>query len=172
MFIYSLNDPITKQPRYIGATNNTYNRFYDHMKEKRVRKVSSWVKTLRENGLRPILEVIQETDEPKTLESFWIDYYRVVFGDALLNMLPGGGKPPIQDGSVWTGRKHSEETKAKLSMVNKGAIPPNRKFTKHEVEEIKSKRANGAKVFELAKEYGVVRQTITNVTLSKFYKEN
>ena len=148
-YIYSLNDPETGQPRYIGKSNDPQYRLTYHIgrKEKKSKK-ESWIHSLKSKGLKPILEIIDEVPDKdwKFWEIHYISLYRS-WGFSLTNGTEGGdgvstGNIPwnkgltgiysketiekIRKGSVGNtngknriGYKHTEETKKKISQHHK-----------------------------------------------------
>lgn len=108
-FIYELIDPETKEPRYIGKTNNPSNRLKKHLNE--CNKVdiytpkNKWLSYLKDKGLTPIMNIIEETenDNINELEIEYIKNYREKYPN-LTNATDGG------DGYDWTGRKHEVES--------------------------------------------------------------
>lgn len=87
-FIYTLSDPITKEVRYIGKANNIYSRFRSHLNEKRDIHTHKqrWIKLLRDKGLKPIIEVIDEV--PIEEWQFWEHWWYLIFkswGFSLVN---------------------------------------------------------------------------------------
>lgn len=94
IYIYTLSDPLTKEVRYIGKTNNLKQRFYNHLthakKLKYKRHVCYWVNSLLKQDLFPILEVIEECEDSWIeREIFWINSYKEKGAD-LCNHTQGG----------------------------------------------------------------------------------
>jgi hypothetical protein len=75
-FIYALLDPDTEQIRYVGQTRNLRQRYQNHLHPnvKRMQPVISWIQHLRYHGKRPLLAILEETDEARYLwdEMYWI----------------------------------------------------------------------------------------------------
>ena len=73
-YIYELVDPITNEVRYIGQTVNTYNRLHTHLTEAKHGNShkNKWIRKLVKNGMRPILNVI---DEIESDIYFWEMFY-------------------------------------------------------------------------------------------------
>jgi len=130
-YIYTLSDPLTKMIRYVGKTNNLKIRFKDHCACKSKTWCRNWILGLREIGLKPIMEVIEEypQDEPQQwefAERFWISYFRFL-GFELTNLESGGGSGKtfsqatlMKMSRSQTGRKHSPESVAKRSDWHRG----------------------------------------------------
>lgn len=134
VYIYTLSDPITNEIKYCGKTKNIKERLIGHLKEKKSNQDKiSWVKKIKFNGLKPILEIIDEVDENNWdfWEKFWIAQLKC-WGFELFNKTDGG------EYSV-TGYKHTEEAKRKISKSQIG-----RKISKEWRENI-SKGRKGIK---------------------------
>lgn len=114
VYIYSLKDPRDYSLRYIGKTIDVNRRLREHNQRhrNRVSKKNSWIISLLELGLQPIMEILEECNDAdwQAKERHWIEYYRTI-GFDLKNMTSGG-----EDGYV---RVHSEETKKKMSETRK-----------------------------------------------------
>lgn len=107
--IYKLIDPITNEIRYIGLTfNELKQRLKSHCSEKSKSHKSNWVQSLRNKGLKPIIESIEDNilsyDEVCDKEIFYINKYKLE-GHKLTNMASGGNK----------NKKMSDETRNKMS---------------------------------------------------------
>jgi hypothetical protein len=91
MFIYALKDPETGEIRYIGKTNNPKKRMSSHLSPEKSKSLPSirWVLKLRKQNKKPIMEIIEETDDWESCEIKWISYYRSI-GCDLLNIDNGG----------------------------------------------------------------------------------
>jgi hypothetical protein len=120
MFIYALNDPTTGQTRYIGVTKDPQQRLYDHLSRARKHKSHKdcWIRKLLILHRSPILEVLDEIPsmEWKFWEREYIRLYRII-GFDLTNLTDGG-----DGGDIWCGRKHSLETRAKMSADHRGKV--------------------------------------------------
>lgn len=77
MIIYGLYDPISKKPVYVGRTNRGMDRPWEHIEEKsHSSKVNSWIKSLKDFGLNPVVVVLDSSDTYRILlkkELFWIN---------------------------------------------------------------------------------------------------
>lgn len=96
IYIYLLKDPITNKIRYIGKTKNLKTRLSSHIsyaknKKRKSRKVSDWILKLSKNNLKPIIEVIEISNDKnwQKREIYWIKYYRNLNCD-LCNLTDGG----------------------------------------------------------------------------------
>jgi group I intron endonuclease len=134
IYIYTLSHPITNEVRYVGKTINVLRRFKQHLHDKRNSHKASWVKSLKSEGLKPIMTILETcTDNWQEREIFWISQY-----DNLTNHSLGGGVDYIRTTTEETkeklrqaniGKEKSKEHKAKISqsILKKKIIPTNRK---------------------------------------------
>ena len=119
-FIYTLADPITLIVRYVGKANDPEKRLSDHMAPPHINeksRKSHWLKKLRTQNLKPILNVIESVNKSiwEESERKWIAYYRSQpNGHLLTNIAPGGG-------GIGDGFKHKSETLLKMSVAHKGS---------------------------------------------------
>jgi hypothetical protein len=93
IYIYALLDPDTNDVRYIGKTNDMSRRLYTHCRldpKDNLKKVE-WVASLKSNGKKPKMIVIEECTSDNWIEreKFWIAHYRSL-SDSLLNISGGG----------------------------------------------------------------------------------
>lgn len=76
MFIYTLSHPITNEIRYIGFTskNSLDKRLKEHLRDRRKTKRVSWIKSLLNKGLKPVIEELDSCNfgNWKQLEQYWI----------------------------------------------------------------------------------------------------
>ena len=122
IYIYTLSHPVTNEVRYVGKTINIKRRLKQHLHDKRSSHKASWVKSLKSDGLKPIMTILEIcTDNWQEREIFWISQY-----DNLTNIKQGGGVDYV--------RTTSEETKEKIRQANIGKVLSN----EHK-EKIKSK---------------------------------
>jgi hypothetical protein len=93
VYIYSLKDPRDYQIKYIGKTIDIERRRKEHNQIHRNKKSkkNSWIIHLIENGMQPIMEILEECEEPNWIERemYWIQYYKEL-GFDLKNMTLGG----------------------------------------------------------------------------------
>lgn len=99
--IYTLQDPINKHIRYVGATTYELSkRFKGHTTTGNLEKIKLynypkyiWTKSLLERGLKPIIEILDEVelDEIQFWESHYIFLYKS-FGFDLFNKSLKGGE--------------------------------------------------------------------------------
>lgn len=94
-YIYTLKDPISKEIRYVGKTKDIKDRLKRHMSDSYLieswTNKNKWLLNLKNKGLNPILEVIDEGNQSNIneLEIKWISYYKDL-GLDLTNMTNGG----------------------------------------------------------------------------------
>jgi group I intron endonuclease len=112
--IYTLKDPFTQEVRYVGKTkNDLIKRLYEHCTERNLIKNShknNWIKKLKKQDTRPIIELIELTENWKEREAYWIKYFRDK-GINLTNETDGG------DGCI--GIKRSQEYIEKLINIKR-----------------------------------------------------
>jgi len=97
VYIYSLNDPTTKEVRYVGKTVNPFNRFWGHIGEAKNKKKgknekkAEWIRNLLDLGIRPELNILEEvlSDEWEEKEIYWINKF-IQSKNNLLNITKGG----------------------------------------------------------------------------------
>ncbi len=93
-YIYTLQDPISNEIRYVGKTDYLKQRLYAHIIEcktdRKTHKIS-WIKSLLSRGLKPMISILDEVpiDEWEYWESFWIQQLRQ-WGFRLTNISSGG----------------------------------------------------------------------------------
>ena len=111
-FIYALLDPITKQIRYIGKTDNLRERFYTHCHSFDKTHKSNWIKKLiSETGQLPLLRILERVEENEWAEreKYWIARAKAE-GYSLTNLTIGGE-------SVMDGRRHTSESRLKMRLA-------------------------------------------------------
>lgn len=114
--IYTLEDPITNEVRYIGMSKNPRLRLNQHVFESRNNKKTDkhkWIRSLLVMDLKPIVNVIDEccSSKAESLEIYYISLFRSQ-GFNITNCTDGG------IGGL--GRPMSESQKKILSKVLKG----------------------------------------------------
>lgn len=75
--IYGLRCPKTDEYRYIGKSSSGLKRAKAHLTFSHNESVNHWVMELREQGLCPLIDVLEECCEDNLLvkEKFWIQFY-------------------------------------------------------------------------------------------------
>jgi len=122
VYIYGLIDPNIEQLRYVGKSVNPKIRLRKHISErwKSDSHKNRWVRKLLGEDIKPRLIVIDVV--PKLEWQFWEIFYIAYFkglGINLTNGTKGGDQPPSTKG-----RKHTEESKRKMSEIKKGKPIP------------------------------------------------
>lgn len=138
--IYVLKDPISLDIKYVGKTIATLNkRLSGHLQDskKLTHKCSNWITSLRNKGLKPIIELVEivPINEGNAKEIYWIAYYTSC-GIDLKNQTLGGdgasqGLSRSKEACIKTGmtlkRRYdngeivfSEERRRKISEALKG----------------------------------------------------
>lgn len=123
-FIYKLIDPRDGLVRYVGKANKPRTRLYRHIQaaknNSRKTRVCAWVKTLLNNNLVPIMEIIEECNFEiwESREQYWIAFYQ---HEKLTNLSPGG--EGIK-GYKWT---EERKEKQRLRMLGKPGAMKGRK---------------------------------------------
>lgn len=114
--IYGLFDPRTSEIRYVGKSESGLTRPKQHLgKLKGKTKNINWIKSLREDGLTPVIQVLDWTDSPERLSAMEMHYISVFKAQgAKLNNHTDGGEG-------LHGHKHSLETRRKISRSRHGA---------------------------------------------------
>ena len=127
-YVYHIINPITDRLFYIGK--GTGNRCKQHLTDKKEysfnKRLNGYIRNLIENGTEPLIIKIADNLEEEVayeLEEKEIKKYgRVGFEEngILLNILESG-RPPKYEGEnhPWWGRKHTQETKDKISKTKK-----------------------------------------------------
>jgi DNA-binding XRE family transcriptional regulator len=84
--IYGLRCPKTDDYKYIGKTTVGINRAKAHIRHSHNELVNFWVQELKEQGLYPLIDILEECTEEnlQERETFWIQFY-IDCGCILLN---------------------------------------------------------------------------------------
>ena len=111
VYIYGLKDPRDYQIKYIGKTIDIGRRIKEHNQIHRNKKSkkNSWIIHLVENGMQPIMEILEECKETNWIERemYWIQYYKELVFD-LKNMTLGGES---NNGYVFTKEDRLKQSK-------------------------------------------------------------
>jgi DNA-binding XRE family transcriptional regulator len=75
--IYGLRCPKTDEYRYIGKSSSGLRRAKSHLTFSHNESVNVWVMELRDDGLAPLIDVLENCKEDELLEKekFWIQFY-------------------------------------------------------------------------------------------------
>ncbi len=122
VYIYGLVQKNNNKLKYIGKTTDPKRRFRRHITERFLRDTHKdrWLrKTINDgNEIEIIIIDIVDQYEWQYWEKFYISYYKFI-GCKLTNGTIGGDQPPSTKG-----RKHTEESKLKMSKTKKGKPIP------------------------------------------------
>lgn len=91
-YIYTLSHPITNEVKYIGKTNNISKRYSAHLNDKSKSYKNSWIKSLLNEDLLPVIEILEEFDNELlcyNAEIYWIEQFKS-WGFNLTNLQTGG----------------------------------------------------------------------------------
>lgn len=139
-YIYKITNKINYLC-YIGQTVNFDERVYNH---KRAKENSILHHTIRKYGVENFIFEILERWPKETLaerEKTWIAFYNTFEGEGY-NMTPGGEGYAGKDHPMY-GKKHTEESKRKMSESRKGDL--NHFYGKTHTEETKRKISESLK---------------------------
>jgi hypothetical protein len=113
--VYTLEDPITNNIRYIGITKQTLaQRITKHLNDTKLNRNNhraNWLRKLLNNNKKPLikeLDIALSYNELLELETYWILQFKA-WGYNLVNTTNGG------EGSI--GYKHSLETLEKMKKI-------------------------------------------------------
>lgn len=95
-YIYVLKHPITDEIRYVGKTvkllhERLHNHIYEATKRYKPNYRCNWIKSLVNQGLKPLIEEIDNCtwENSSELEIYYIQYYKSI-GCKLINLTNGG----------------------------------------------------------------------------------
>lgn len=131
-FIYCLKCPTTGQVRYIGKANDPVWRLKQHISKAKHDEThkSHWLLSLRKQGLRPVLEILEECpfDIWQERETFHIEQ-SLQLGHPLTNTYRGSRGPGVMPqetrdklSAAQMGKKKSPETLARMRAAQKGHL--------------------------------------------------
>lgn len=87
--IYYLKCPINNEVCYIGVSNNPKRRFIEHCSYTyEMNKKNNWIKSLKEIGLKPILEIVEENSSKEEISKREKEHIKMF--TKLLNAQSGG----------------------------------------------------------------------------------
>lgn len=99
--------------RYVGKTQQKLSRRYNlHIHSRANNKVATWIKSLKNQNLRPIIEVLDTCTSEEWIETeqYWIAQLSA-WGFRLTNITPGG-----DSGSL--GYKHTNDARNRIGLLN------------------------------------------------------
>lgn len=101
VWVYTLDDPRSGAPRYVGRSVSPKDRLqqHKHMAHRLVDPppVGAWIEDLREEGLEPVLQVRQGASggASELCEAAWIDHLESEDCDLLNAVYPLGGEERV-----------------------------------------------------------------------------
>jgi group I intron endonuclease len=142
-YIYGLIDPTTNQIRYIGKSLNPKSRLRRHIADRNLydSHKDRWLRKLIESNIRPELIIIDKVleNEWQFWEVHYINYFKFI-GCFLTNGTNGGDQPPSTKG-----RRHTEDSKKKMSDTKKSKPIPWLNNGKERTEKHKSNLSKSLK---------------------------
>jgi len=167
--VYKIVNTINRK-MYIGSSIHINDRWKEHKRYLKNNKhhsnhlQKSWNKYGKDNFK---FEIIERCEENETLikEQYYLDLYKTYNRNKGYNISTNSSAPMM-------GRKHSEETKIKLSEIIRnrdasawirGEDKPNSKFKDEDIIKIKKLVYEGNKILDIAKLYNVEPNTITQI---------
>mgnify|MGYP000048738562 CR=1 FL=1 len=191
IYIYTLKDPDTQEVRYVGKSKRPKRRLSEHTYKKLLKTkkthLAYWVLSLLKNGKKPIMEIVDETNEDwQTLEQKWIKKF-----SNLCNHTEGGEgchgykQPPEHKEkrrqSMFgknKGKKHTQKFKDNLSSLQKnntklkGVNNGRCHYTQEQINEVKKLLKEGimCKVC-IARYLGVNRNLVYEISYNKKHRD-
>jgi len=114
-YIYTLSDG--EKIRYVGKTKFTIKRYHSHINESKHKKTykEKWINNVLLNNRKIVMEILDICDDDisNEIESYWIHQMKC-WGFNLVNLTSGG-----DGGSPMLGKKHTKESKIKMSKTAK-----------------------------------------------------
>lgn len=170
---------LTNGKSYIGqhTTNNEYDNYLGSGSE-----LNKDIKSIGyKYFIKGIIEYCDNKDELNEREKYWIEYYNTI--NEGYNICKGGGDYPVLygDKNGFFNKKHSEETRKKMSKAREGVEPWNKGTkclytTSEKQKQVASETHSGDKNWnygkkgELSPSFGLKRTNETKSTLSETKK--
>lgn len=147
-YIYALCDPSSGRVRYVGKSNDPRSRLRGHIHDSKKKDypVHRWIRKLERSDQLPtlvILSIVSDNDW-KNEERRWIDHFATMYSD-LLNIAPGGEGP------------------SDFRHIERGEQRYNSKLDENTVVQMRTERANGATVQDLADKYDINVSTVGRI---------
>lgn len=107
--VYALIDPDTNQVHYVGGTiDGIKNRLSGHLSSKTNTRVSLWVKSIKDKGLKPEIIELESLSyrkhvpcrEMNEMEHFWINYFNFLGSDLKNRQLLKGRNNTRSDAKI------------------------------------------------------------------------
>ncbi len=156
-YVYSLINPLTKLPFYIGMGQG--NRAYSHLQnwDKNNKHKSGTIKKIRKEGFEPVVQILKENlskYEAGHLETELINFYKKSNDGGILTNIADGGIGG--DNSVF----FTNESKKKISLRHSGENNPQHKLTNKDVLTIYNSEDT---IASLSKQYQVGNAEIRKI---------
>jgi hypothetical protein len=128
-YIYGLVCPLSGGIRYIGKSIKPKERLQNHMNEKSKCHRSNWLASLKKDGLKPSLVIIETVPLDvswQDRERYWILHGRELGWELTNNTCGGDGVVNLHPDSkerirqAWIGRKHSPESIIRIGNASRG----------------------------------------------------
>lgn len=131
-YIYTLNDPDTKEVRYVGKTNNISKRYSAHLNDKNKSHKVSWIKSLINNDKLPLITIIASFDCEKECYKAEIQYIKQFTN---LTNLRSGGKGFYRKEVLGSNNKNSKINEDIVLLIKDDLL-----FTDLTIKEISEKQ--------------------------------
>jgi len=165
---YVLENPKTGEIRYVGKTiQSLKRRLYSHLRCRYKTHKSSWIKSLRKQGLEPKITLIEEIpycEDWQWLECYWISQFKA-WGFNLINMTDGGdgnNNQVFSEESIQRrndklrGRKRPQWVRDKISKSKKGVSKPQE--VKDKISKTLTGRTQSKPVIQLDLDNNIVQE--------------
>jgi group I intron endonuclease len=178
-YIYTLE--YKRKIFYVGKTLDIKKRYSKHVSEsikKRTHK-EKYIYSILNRGENFDITILDEVDcgLENEMEVYWISQLRT-WGFNLLNYNKGG-----EGGDNWSGRKHTQDTKDKLSKImidrimkgqklqsQKGEKNGRSKLTSEQVLELRNLREIGYSYSKLSLKFGISKSSVGDIVKLKKWK--
>jgi len=160
--IYGLRCPKTDDYKYIGKSSSGLERAKAHLTYSHNESVNHWVAELREQGLCPLVDVIEECteEELQIKEHFWIQYY-TARGCKLMNSIfyRGAAIEKLEQQVAEAQKELDAVLNRVLDTINE--LHTINGFIKH------MRKTRGLTQQDLSEIAGITSRTLTNIELGK-----
>lgn len=151
--VYALEDPRSKEIKYVGLTKNLKNRITRHVYQGRhtpnLNERTLWLKSLLDDGFRPGVLILEKTTNPM-YEKYWIRYFWET-GQNLTNISEGGDSHPgcvihenTRKGSVLSRKGVPISDKHRAALIKSLTGRPVKQSTLDKLIEASHRRKNSA----------------------------
>jgi hypothetical protein len=161
-YIYTLNCPITNEPKYIGQTiRSLEKRLQMHCYCYGYDKKQNWIRQLKKYSLLPFIEILEECDnsELNFMEKYWISQFKS-WGFVLVNTTEGGESLPKSLESIekMTRTMNTEEVKEKLRKGKMGEENPAKRDYVRKKISIANSNYSKRKVYQYDSDNNFIRE--------------